>query len=222
MDSFHVVDQGNRSHYADVMDAHHVLRKRLYIDGRKWRAMRETNGREFDQFDLASTVYIFGLSERGDLISGSRLHPSMGPTLMADVFPQLAAVRGLERGPDVWEWTRVFVDPSRRRSEAGPAPEAGAIYCAVLQHALKTGIRAINIVTELFYLERYVALGWPIRVLGEPLDHEGMSLVGISVRIEADAIAATRQFYGIGPTLFAGRATTPEEQRHRTPALPAI
>ena len=217
---FHVVDHTNRGRYAAAMDAHHRVRARLYIEGRKWRALSAPDGREVDQFDLPSTRYIFGLTEAGDLVSGSRLHPSTGPTLMADVFPQLAAVRGLERAPDVWEWTRVFVDPARRRSEAGPAPEAGAIYCAVLQHALDRGIRSLNIVTEMFYLERYVALGWRIRVLGEPLDHEGMSLVGINVQVEPAAIAATREFYGIGPTVFVDPPR--RGRRDRIAPVPAV
>lgn len=220
MVNFHVVDRSNRERYAEVMDAHHRLRRRLYIDGRKWSALSAPDGREVDQFDVPSTIYLFGLTAGGDLVSGSRLHPSTGPTLMADVFPQLAAVRGLERGPDVWEWTRVFVDPARRRTEAGPAPEAGAIYCAVLQHALDHGIRSLNIVTEMFYLERYVALGWPIRVLGEVLEHETMSLVGINVRVEPAVIAATRRFYGVGPTVFARR--DPAHEPRREPSEPAL
>lgn len=205
---FHVVDEGNRALYAEALDAHHRVRKQLYIDGRGWRGLSAVDGREVDQFDLPSTVYVLGLNEAGALVSGSRLHPSLGPTLMADVFPQLAAVRGLERAPDVWEWTRVFVDPGRR-SEAGPAPEAGAIYCAVMQHCLDSGIRSLNIVTEMFYLERYVALGWPIKVLGEVLEHDGMALVGVNLRIDPNAIAATRRFYGIGPTIFADRGARP-------------
>lgn len=202
MVDFQVVTADNRHLHERLMDDHHVLRKNLYIDRSGWKALTHTDGRESDQFDLDTTIYILGTDGTGALVSGSRLHPSTGPTLLADVFPQLANVRGFERGPDIFEWTRVFTAPAKR-TEGRSSTAAGEIYCAVMQYCLDEGIRAVNIVTEAFYVARYVGLGWKLRILGESLEHEGMTLVGVTLPIDEETIASMRRAYGIGPTRFA-------------------
>jgi acyl-homoserine lactone synthase len=86
----HAVDHSNRDLYEDALDQHYVLRKKIYMDERNWRALRDVNGRERDQFDMESSVYLLAIDPQGQVAGGTRLLPSEGPTLLSEVFPQLA------------------------------------------------------------------------------------------------------------------------------------
>ncbi len=40
----------------------HRIRHRIYVEGRGWKALRKSDGREVDEFDTDDAVYLLGLS----------------------------------------------------------------------------------------------------------------------------------------------------------------
>jgi acyl-homoserine lactone synthase len=208
MIDIHVVTAQNRHLYERELDEHHRLRADIYIGEKKWRALTAVDGREYDQFDTPAATYLLGLDDRGRVACGSRLHPSLGPTLMSDVFPELAAVRGIPRDAGTVEWTRFFIAPSHR-SERVSSPVAGTITCGLIQAALDADASAVNVVTEAFWLPRFATFGWHIAPLGEPLVHDGLTLLGWSFPVDDAMLEATRRHYDIPLPRMVRRGLAP-------------
>jgi acyl-homoserine lactone synthase len=104
----HVVQRDNREIYRRQIEEQFRIRHRVYVEERKWMALAKPDGREVDQFDTDDAVYLLAL-EDDRVIGGTRLVPTLSPHLMADVFPFLANVEGIQRGPDIVEWTRMLI-----------------------------------------------------------------------------------------------------------------
>jgi acyl-homoserine lactone synthase len=203
----HIVRAENRHLYEAELDQHHRIRRDIYIGEKRWAALRDYDGREIDQFDTPDTIYVLGLDEGAGVVCGSRLHPSLGPTLLSEVFPQLANMRGFERAPDVFEWTRVFVVPARREGSRSSI-YMGLILCGFMQYCLEEGIRALNVVTETFWLPRFIGLGWKLQVLGEPIDHDGLSICASNIVVTDRTVAAMSAHYGIARPNLIRRGLT--------------
>lgn len=191
----HVIRAENAHLYEREFDQYHRLRADIFVREMGWRDLRVVDGRERDQFDTAETVHFLAIEPELGVVGGCRLHPSLGPTLLADVFPGLADVRGFERALDVAEWTRLFVVPARR--EERPCRTAGALKCAVLEYCLDEGVRAINGVAETWFLPNLIKLGWRPRALGETLDRDGFSLFAFCSPVTEEALATTRAYYDL-------------------------
>jgi acyl-homoserine lactone synthase len=214
----HIVRAENRHLYESELDQHHRIRRDIYIGEKRWAALREYDGREIDQFDTPDTIYVLGLDDSSGVICGSRLHPSLGPTLLSDVFPQLANVRGFERAPDIYEWTRVFVVPAKREGSRSSV-YMGLILCGFMHYCLEEGIRALNVVTETFWLPRFIGLGWKLQVLGEPIEHDGMSICASNIIVTDETVAAMSAHYSIArPNLVRRGLTRPPSHPPLHPA----
>ncbi|GJD50714.1 4-coumaroyl-homoserine lactone synthase [Methylobacterium crusticola] len=209
----HVIDRTNRDAYAEALDQHHVLRRKIYVDDQKWRALRAVDGREHDQFDTDATVYLLAIDADGQVAGGTRLLPSWGPTLLSDVFPHLAEMRGFERGPDIWEWTRFFVAP-RHREDKRLSRVAGIVAAGMIEHCLEQGIPRLNAVGEAYWIPKVAELGWRPRPLGLPLAHDGMSICAFTIEMTEAALSRTRAVYGIeGRSLDVSRPRAPAHDR---------
>jgi acyl-homoserine lactone synthase len=90
-----------------------------------------------------------------------RLVPTIAPTLLSELFPQLA-LNGPVRRPDVYELSRIFVVPNRRGEHAGPRAEA-VIQAAAMEYGLSIGLSAFTIVLESWWLPRLLDQGWQAR-----------------------------------------------------------
>jgi acyl-homoserine lactone synthase len=201
MFSVHVVDAQNRTAYRDALEEHHRLRHQIYVGERRWMALERPDGREVDQFDTPAATYLLGLHPGGGVVAGSRLVPTTQPHLMSEVFPELAALRGLPRAPDIYEWTRIFVAPAWRE-RGRPCRAAGRIYAGLVEFALARSIRQLSVVCEAYWIARLAELDWRPRALGEPIEADGMTIVGITVDMTRDALERTRAVYGLdGPVL---------------------
>jgi acyl-homoserine lactone synthase len=215
----HVIDQGNRGHFADQLDQHHRLRHDIYIGERGWRALRGTDGREYDQFDLPSAIYLLALTDDGEVAGGTRLLQSTEPTLLSDVFPHLADMRPYERAPDVLEWTRFFVAP-RFREEGRLCQTGGLVSAAIIDYCLQSGVRKLNAVGETYWMPRISSLGWRPRPLGLPVSHEGMSICAWTIDVTEYALQTTLRAYDLDASRLAlpstGRPDTIDQRRHRT------
>ncbi len=141
-------------------------------------ALDRPDGREIDQFDTKDAVYFLALD--GTKIAGSmRAVPTICPTLLSDVFPQLN-LRPSIRRPDVYELSRIFVVPERRGERAGPS--LGTILlAAAIEYGITVGLSGFTIVLETWWLPRFERQGWKTKPLGPPIDIDGMSTIAVFV-----------------------------------------
>ncbi|MBW5439300.1 GNAT family N-acetyltransferase [Bradyrhizobium canariense] len=187
----HTVDSDNKLLYQHELEEHFRLRHRIYVDERKWIALKQADGREIDQFDTDEAIYLMAL-DRGHVIGGARLVPTLQPHLLANVFPFLANVEGIPRGPGIYEWTRIFVVPEHR----GPNSSVlHAMLAGMMEYCLGRSITAITAVMETWWLPRFHNLDWDVKLLGEPADIDGMSCVGAMISVTE---AAWRRTIAVG------------------------
>lgn len=192
----HVIDERNRYLYVEQLDEHHRLRDQIYIGEKKWQALKSTDGREYDQFDLPDAIYLLALADNGSVAGGTRLLRSTGPTLLSEVFPHLADVRPFQRGPDILEWTRFFVAP-RYREEHRLCRAGGLVSAAMIEFCLTTGVRQLNAVGETYWMPRISTLGWRPRPLGLPIEHEGLSICAWTIEPSESALRSTLRAYDL-------------------------
>jgi acyl-homoserine lactone synthase len=198
----HAVHAGNRQLYEDALEQHHRIRHNIYVGERRWMDLARPDEREVDQFDTDKAVYLLGIEPDGRVVAGSRLVPTLEPHLLSDVFPELAAVRGIPRAPEIYEWTRIFVVPERRANHHR-CHAAGVIFCGILEFCIAQGIRQLSVVCEAFWIPRLLALKWRPRPLGEPAVKDGMTIVGLTFDMTEEALAATRSSYEIEGTVMS-------------------
>lgn len=199
MVQIHVVNRHNRRLYDDVFDDYFRLRYEIYVKERGWKALERPDGRDIDQFDTDAATYLFAL-EGSRLIGGLRVVPTMQPTLMSDVFPQLA-LRGPIRRHDVAELTRIFVIKERRGEQAQPRVEH-LILCAAMEYGLAERIVQFTIVMEAWWIRRLQEQCWRITPLGLPVEIDGAPTVGVTADVNYETVAGLRAKRGIeGPIL---------------------
>jgi acyl-homoserine lactone synthase len=206
----HAIRADNRHLYEEALDQHYRIRNDIFIGERRWGALKSYDGREIDQFDHDGTIYLLGIDPDLGVVAGSRLLPTTQPTLLSGVFPQLADIRGIPEGLDIYEWTRLFVVASKRQ-DGRLCRWAGAVKCGMLEYCLQEGIHTFSGVAETYWIPRIIAMGWHPRPLGLTLDHDGLSLCAFSVEVSEEILTSTRAFYGIeGPSLVVRGIELPQ------------
>lgn len=210
----HVVDADNRHLYAAELEQHFRIRHQIYVGERKWLALARPDGLEIDQFDTDEAVYLLAIEHAG-VVGGTRLVPTLAPHLMADVFPFLADIRGLQRGSDIVEWTRIFVVPERRGRDS---KVLHSVLAGMFEYCLANDISAITVVMETWWLPRFLELGWEVRPLGLPAVIDGMNCVGTMISVTEAAYRHTLAFRGLeAPVILPRRESnrSPAERRIR-------
>lgn len=206
----HVIDCYNKHLYREQLEEHFRIRHQIYVEERRWMALERPDGREVDQFDNDDAVYLLALAE-GRVIGGTRLVPTLKPHLMADVFPFLANVEGIQRGPDIVEWTRIFVVPEQRGRDS---KILHTVMAGMLEYCLREEITAITVVMETWWLPRFLELGWEVKPLGLPAMIENMNCVGTKISVTEAACQNTLAFKGLtGPVLEEHRFLRPPAHR---------
>lgn len=196
----HVIDRDNRQLYTKEIEEHYKIRHRIYVDERGWTALEKPDRREIDQFDNDDAVYLLAI-ERGEVVGGTRLVPTLCPHLMADVFPFLANVRGIQRSPDIVEWTRIFVVPEHRGRNS---KVLYTVLAGMFEYCLRNEIAAITVVMETWWLPRFLELGWDVKPLGLPALIDGMNCVGTIITVDETAYERTLAFKGLNAPVLVG------------------
>ncbi len=203
----HVVTAENRKLYERELLEHHRIRHDIYVRENHWQGLKVEDGRESDQFDNDDTVYILAI-EDGRVVGGSRFVPSIKPHLLSEVFPALAAVRGIPRSPDVFEWTRLFA-VAERRDRAAPAKSVtGRVLCGGLEFLLGEEATGFTLVTEAWWLSRTHIWGWKLSPLGMPMLVDGEWLVASYVAVDHETLQATRRHYGVEGSVIVRNGIT--------------
>jgi acyl-homoserine lactone synthase len=164
--------------YESYFEPYFRLRHDIYVKQRKWMALDRPDGLEKDQFDTEDAVYLFCI-DGGQLIGAMRALPTLMPTLMSDIFPDLN-IRGPIRRRDVFELSRIFVIPERRGEHAGPRVEM-LLLTAITEYGISIGLTGFSIVLESWWLPRFERIGWRAQPLGMPQTIDGMSVLAVLV-----------------------------------------
>lgn len=198
----HAISAVNRHLYEDVLDQHFRLRHHIFVEERRWETLRKPDGREIDSYDNEDTVYLLALEGRR-VIGGHRLYPTTKPSMMSEVFPHLAAVRGCPANPLVWEWSRYFVVRDRRDGALNLQ-----LMAAVQEFCLAQGIAQVSAIMETWWLPRFHEAGFIVTPLGLPalVENAWTMAATIDIRQETadtlhDRVGLTSVVHQDGPRL---------------------
>jgi len=204
----HVITSANRHLYEQELLAHFRLRHEIYVVERKWKELERPDRFERDQFDNQDATYILAV-DKDEVVGGSRLIPTTCSHLLSEVFPHLASVRGLPRGGDTYEWTRMFVIKARREGRTMGGQTRGMVICGVLEHCLDNSITNLTAIIEMFWLPLFHAMGWKLIPLGLPELISGEWSVAVKMPIDEVTLESTRAFHGITGRAVIARQSAP-------------
>ncbi|MBR0852103.1 GNAT family N-acetyltransferase [Bradyrhizobium diazoefficiens] len=182
----HVVSAVNRHLYEDVIEQHFRVRHEIFVEERNWGALRKPDGRDIDDYDNEDTIYLLALDDRR-VVGGYRLYPTTKPTMMSEVFPHLAAVRGCPSDPLIWEWSRFFVARDRRDGVLNLQ-----LMAAAQEFCLEQGIERLCLVMETWWLPRFHDIGFLVTPLGLPTLIEESWTMAATIEVRQDSLDVVR------------------------------
>lgn len=199
MTDVHVVRRENMRLYARELDQYFRARHAVYVEERGWTELGQPDGREIDRYDTDDAIHLLAI-DKARVVGGHRFVPTMGPTMIADVFPHLA-VRGPIRSPNVYETSRIFVVRDRRGDQSFPKVES-LVLAGTVEFALMEGFKQLTFVMETWWYPRLEDIGWRLRPLGVPTDIKGMSCIAVTVDVNEQTWLATCEARAVpGPVL---------------------
>lgn len=207
----HIVTESNRDDYLDQLNEFHKLRHDIYVVERGWTGLRSVDGREYDQFDDGRSTYVLSIEE-DRVIGGARLRPTTLPHMLEEVCPQLAEVRGIPRGPNIIEWTRVFVIKERREGRYD-GKAIGEIFAGVVEYCERIGARQVQFVFETRWLQRFSEIGWKLKPLGLPDFIANDWWMAATFEVEPQLIHALRRYFHLEGEVLADRSLRAAELR---------
>jgi acyl-homoserine lactone synthase len=211
----HVVTAENRALYEREMREFHRLRHDIYIGERKWQGMRGTDGLEFDDFDTDHAIYFVAI-EHDRVVGGTRLYPTTRPHMLSTVCPELAEVRGIPRGDDVYEWTRLFAIKERREGRYGGGL-VGELWSGVLEYALAERINTIQFCFEVWWLPRLQQMGWKVRPLGLPTVINDEWWMAVTFDVTPELLQSIRTYQGISRAVLVRHGVPAAAEREELP-----
>lgn len=156
----HVISNENAHLHWDALASMHQLRRAVFSERLGW-SVTVVNGLELDQFDLPEAHYLVHYAPDGRVNACTRLLPTSGPYLLADVFPALVDGEP-PRAPDIWESTRFCADQA-----TAPANIAAILMAGMLEFGLFTGLRGYVSVSDIRMEPIMRRAGWnPVRLGG--------------------------------------------------------
>jgi acyl-homoserine lactone synthase len=211
----HAVTSENSELYASELEQSYRLRYQVFVRERKWTDLARPDEREIDQFDDANAIYLLALEGDNDrkVVGGCRLVPTTGPYLLPDVFPALSQ-QPIPRGPNVFEWGRLYVTPARRETPGARRHALSRTTCVIIagmvEYCLEEGIEQLAVVSEMFFLPLFLGLGLQPEPLGLPDDIEGVPTLAYTLTPSEEALEKIREVHGFtAPVLAKAGITRP-------------
>jgi len=154
---------------AQLLRCHHQLRARVFSDRLGWE-VTVTGGLELDHFDALAPTYILAVSDIGQVAGCARLLPSLGPTMVADIFNSLLPNGRLHAHSAMIESSRFCVDTSLgdSRLERSLHHATMTMFAGIVEWCIVNGFTEIVTVTDLRFERILGRVGWQLQRLGEP------------------------------------------------------
>jgi acyl-homoserine lactone synthase len=191
----HVISAANHHLYEDVLEEHFRIRHDIFVEERQWETLRKPDKREVDRFDNEDTIYLLALEGRR-VIGGHRLYPTTKPSMMSEIFPHLAEVRGCPSDPLVWEWSRYFIVRNRRDGNLNLR-----LMAAVQEFCLAEGIAKISAIMETWWLPRFQEAGFVVTPLGLPALVENAWTMAALIDVSRDTLRAINERTGLSSVI---------------------
>lgn len=192
-----VMTRDTAHQFPGCLESMYRLRHDIFIERLHWE-VPSRDGMESDQFDHASTYYLFMRNLEGEVIASCRFLPTSGPNLLCDVFPELVD-GALPRSDDIWEASRLAIDHRKERltSAGGCRKVAGTLFCGIMEFALAMNLTSLVSVSDQ-RLERLLSLaGWQLKRLGETLNFGDYNVAGEQTEVSFEALQLLRRKSGI-------------------------
>jgi acyl-homoserine lactone synthase len=196
----HVISSMNRHLYEDAIETHFHVRHDIFVGERRWKALARPNGKEVDCYDNDDTVYMLAM-EGQRVVGGHRLCPTTGATMIGEIFPALAAVRGVPSDPLIWEWSRIFVVRDRRDGRVNLE-----LMAAVQEFCLDEGITHVSAIVEIRSLPRLQQTGFVVHPLGLPAIIDGSWTMATLMEISTDTLDRIRDIGNITGSVLTRQA----------------
>lgn len=193
------------SAFPDAIAEMHRMRARVFRDRLKWD-VEVSDGRERDRFDDLHPIYLLQRDHDGRVCGCARLLPTLGPTMLHDVFPALLRGEPMRASPAIWESSRFAVDAP------GDAPKAGGgiavstyeLFAGLVEFGLASGLREIVTVTDARVERILRRASWPLRRIGAPLQIGNTLTVAGFLEVSRSALLRLREAGGLsGPVLWS-------------------
>jgi acyl-homoserine lactone synthase len=120
--------------------------------------------------------------------------------MLSDIFPELAAVKGVPTGPSVWEASRYFVVRERRSGRTDCT-----MLAAVQEFGLDEGITHYSAVIETWWLPRLHEAGFVVRPLGLPTLIENQWAIAAEIEVRESSRDRARALGGITGSVLVRR-----------------
>lgn len=116
------------------------------------------DGREYDRFDDADSLYVLGTDDEEALSGGWRMRPTDRGSMLGEVFTELLDDAPVPHDPSVWEISRFVVKRKARRTPGSRKPcwKARPLLREAIQFALDRQITRYVFVISLA-VERLIA-----------------------------------------------------------------
>jgi acyl-homoserine lactone synthase len=191
----HIISAVNRHLYEDILEEHFRIRHDIFVEERRWETLRKPDKREVDSFDNEDTIYLLALEGRR-VIGGHRLYPTTKPSMMSEIFPHLADVRGYPSDPLIWEWSRYFIVRDRRDGNLNLQ-----LMAAVQEFCLAEGIEKISAIMETWWLPRFQEAGFVVAPLGLPALVENAWTMAALIDVSRDTLRAINERTGLSSVI---------------------
>lgn len=209
MTEIHVVTAANRHLYESILDDYHRIRHDIFVKERGWKAVERTDGRDIDAYDRDDTVHLIAID--GDrVVGGERVTPTTSPHMLNEVFPALAAIKGVPIGPSIWEGSRYFVVRERRVGRTDCM-----LLAALQEFALDEGITHYSIVIETWWLPRLHEAGFVVRPLGLPMLIENQWALAAVIEVSEASYDQVRALGGFSGSVLVRKGP-------QAPLLPQV
>ncbi|MBX4899588.1 MULTISPECIES: acyl-homoserine-lactone synthase [Rhizobium] len=187
---------------AHLLHIHHQLRARVFSDRLGWE-VDVTAGCESDSFDALRPTYVLAVAETGQLTGCARLLPTLGPTMVADVFPSLLPDGQLNGHAAMIESSRFCVDTTLGEGRGdGSVHEATlTMFAGIIEWCVANGFTEIVTVTDLRFERILARVGWPLQRLGEP------KKIGVTMAVAGILPADVAMFRKLRPFNYHSQIT---------------
>lgn len=186
-----LVNDNNKHEHASDLDKIHILRNQVFIEQLKWPALKSTNGREYDQYDVPGAVHI-AVKEGDDIAASVRLTWADRPTLLRDIFPHLVQFESVPADAGSVDLSRFVVSP--KYGDRDRMNRYGSdLICGVLEYGAAEGIENFTAVISPHFLSTILQWGVEAHAMGFPAgtgrdEH-------IAVRVPATEASISRLYH---------------------------